>query len=67
MAKAKQIAGASGVKLGKLLYISEGVAYTPSVVRNVYMDAAKATPAETSISPGELEYQINIQMVYDID
>jgi hypothetical protein len=67
MAKAKQIAGASGVKLGKLLYISEGVAYTPSVVRNVYMDAAKATPAETSISPGELEYQINIQMGYDID
>ena len=67
IAKAKQIAGASGVRLGRLIYVSEGAVYIPSV-RNVYMDAAKsAAPAPTPISPGELEYQLNIQMVYGID
>lgn len=67
IAKAKQIAGASGVKLGKLLYVSEGTVYTSPVVRNVYMEAAKSAPAPTPISPGEMEFQLNVQMVYEID
>lgn len=67
IAKAKQMAGASGVMLGRLIYISENAVYIPSV-RNVYMDAAKAAaPTSTPISLGELEYQLNIQMVYEID
>ena len=67
MAKAKQIAGVSNTKLGRLLYISEG---TPSVppIRDYYMMKAEgAAPAPTPISPGELEFQVTVQMVYDID
>jgi uncharacterized protein YggE len=66
MAKAKQIAGAAGIRLGDLLYVSEGALYAP-VVRNVYTEAAKAAPAPTPISPGELEFQLTVQMVYKID
>lgn len=66
MAKAKQIAGAAGVRLGDLLYVSEGALYSP-VVRNVYTEAAKAAPAPTPISSGELEFQLTVQMVYKID
>ncbi len=66
MAKAKQIAGGAGVKLGDLIYISEGALYTPQVVRNVYMEAAKDV-APTPISAGELEFQLTVQMVYEID
>jgi hypothetical protein len=67
IAKAKQIAGTAGIKLGKPIYITENVDYTPSVVRN-YMKADAAVPAApTPISAGELEFQISVQMVYTID
>lgn len=68
IAKAKQIAGIAGIKLGKAIYITENVAYAPPVVRN-YMkaEAAGAPPAPTPISAGELEFQINVQMVYTIE
>lgn len=65
MAKAKQIVGATGIKLGKPIYITESMAYIPPV-RN-YMKAEAAAPATTFISPGELEFQITVQMVYTID
>jgi uncharacterized protein YggE len=66
-AKAKQMAQVAGVKLGKLLYISEGAAYVPQVVvRDFLSKAESAAPAPTSISPGELEVQVTVQMVYDI-
>lgn len=67
-AKAKQLADLAGVKLGKPLYITEGGGYVPPFVRqNVYarMEAAPA-PAPTPISPGELEFQLNVSIVYDI-
>jgi len=69
MDKAKQMAQASGVKLGKLLYISESTPYLPSTQIN-YMKATvpeAASTAPTSISPGELEFQANVQLVYEID
>ena len=67
MEKAKQMAQVAGVKLGKLLYISEGTSYMPPVVvRDYAMSAEGAAPAPTSISPGELEIQVTVQMVYDI-
>jgi uncharacterized protein YggE len=66
IAKAKQIAATAGIKLGKPIYITESVAYIPSPVRN-YMKAEAAAPAPTPISAGELEFQINVQMVYTID
>lgn len=65
IAKAKQIAGAAGIKLGKPIYITESVSYS-SPARN-FMKAEAAAPAPTPISPGELEFQINVQMVYTMD
>ena len=67
--KAKQIADASGVKLGRMLYIDESTGEVP-VVRNTYMlkqagnEAVAAAP--TSISGGELEFQATIQIVYEL-
>jgi uncharacterized protein YggE len=67
-AKAKQLADLAGVRLGKPLYISEGGGYVPPVVRkNAYaMMEVGAVPAPTPISPGELEFQLNVSIVYDI-
>ena len=65
MAKAEQIARASGIKLGNIIYVSEGASYSP--VRNVVLEAVKAPSASTPISAGELEFQLTIQMVYEID
>ena len=69
MEKAKQMAQLSGAKLGKLLYVNESTEYTPQV-RNNYMkfagEAAMA-PSPTPISAGELEFQVNVELVYAID
>lgn len=68
MAKAKQIAGAAGIKLGKPIYITENISYFSPVVRNTLkMEAAAPAPAPTPISSGELELQITVQMVYTIN
>ncbi|MFA5079937.1 MAG: SIMPL domain-containing protein [Dehalococcoidia bacterium] len=70
MDKARQIAQASGTRLGKVLYISEDTSYIPPMVGNYAMkyaglDAAAAAP--TPISAGELEFQVTITMVYEIN
>jgi uncharacterized protein YggE len=65
MAKAKQMAGAADVKLGRLIYMSESTPYVPNIaVKDYAMRAEAAGP--TPISPGELEIQVNVQMVYEI-
>ena len=67
-AKAKQLAEAAGVKLGKPTYISES-SYVPVVYRqDVMMESAVAgAPAvETPISPGEMEITLNVQVAYAI-
>ena len=67
-AKAKQIAAAAGVKLGKPNYINESVAYVPQpLVRNLMKADAAAPAAPTPISAGELEFRINVQIVYTIE
>lgn len=38
----------------------------PVIVRDYAMKAEGAAPAPTPISPGELEVQVTVQMVYDI-
>jgi uncharacterized protein YggE len=65
--KAEQLATAAGIKLGKLIYMSESTGYIP-VVRDTYMklEAAGIPPAETPVSPGELEYSVSVQMVYSM-
>jgi uncharacterized protein YggE len=68
IAKAKQIADASDIKLGKPIYISEGTPYVPPViVRDSMMKSGEMVPAPTPISPGELEIQVTVQMVYEIN
>jgi uncharacterized protein YggE len=66
--KAEQIADEAGIKLGKPIYITEGMVYTPSV-RDVLYKAEGAVPSEvtTPITAGELEYQVTVQIVYEID
>lgn len=68
MEKAKQMAQLSGVKLGKLLYITESNSYMPQVRDNyMKMESFAAAPAPTPISAGELEFQVNVELVYAID
>ncbi|MFC1874036.1 SIMPL domain-containing protein [Chloroflexota bacterium] len=66
-AKAQQLAKLAGVSLGKPTYVSESM-FTPSpIYRDMAVIKEASAPAvETSISPGETEITINIQMVYDI-
>ena len=64
-AKAKQLARLGGVTLGKPTYISEGA---PPIVypRAVYEVAPAQAPAETPISPGEIEISLTVQVAYAI-
>jgi len=64
IAKAKQMADLADIKLGKLLYISEGTS-SVSPMRDLLVKAG-AAPSPTSISAGELEIQVTVQMVYGI-
>jgi uncharacterized protein YggE len=66
MATAKQMASAAGVKLGKLIYMSENTPYVPTVAIGNFLTKAEAAAPTTPISPGELEIQVNVQMVYEI-
>jgi uncharacterized protein YggE len=65
--KAKQLADAAGVKLGKPIYITES-SYVPATV---YRDAALKSEATsggttTPVSAGELEVTANVQISYEI-
>jgi len=66
-AKAAQMAQTADFRLGKLLYISEGGGYVPPVIRSKNLEAAAQGAEPTPISPGELEFQLTVQMVYKID
>jgi uncharacterized protein YggE len=66
-AKAKQLADLGDIGLGKPLYISEGSISAP-IIREDYAKAesGSAPAPTTSISPGEIEIQLTIQVVYSI-
>jgi uncharacterized protein YggE len=66
-AKAEQLANLSGVKLGKPTYITEST-YIPSpIYRQDMIAKVEAAPAvETSISPGEMEITLDVQVAYAI-
>lgn len=65
--RAEQLAELAGVTLGKPTYISES-AYIPSPVyrQPFYEQAMGAAPPETSISPGEMEISLTVQLNYAI-
>ncbi len=65
--KAEQLANLGGVKLGKPTYINEYGGYIPPPI--IYRDivvAEDASVPETAISPGEMEIQLTVQVVYSI-
>lgn len=67
--KAEQLAKLAGVELGSPTYISEGGLYFP-VTRDLYWESgvvpAPAPAPTTSISPGENEIRLTVQVVYSI-
>ncbi|MCJ7515276.1 MAG: SIMPL domain-containing protein, partial [Dehalococcoidia bacterium] len=66
MNKAKQMANSADIKLGKLIYMSESTPYVPQVAIRDYAMKVEAASPTTPISPGELEIQVSVQMVYEI-
>lgn len=66
-AKAEQLADLAGVSLGQPTYISEGAQSPPPIYRGggMYYDEAMPVP-ETSISPGEMEVSLTVQVCYAI-
>lgn len=65
--KAEQLAHLGGVSLGKPIYINEYSSYTsPPIIYRDYEVAEGASVPETSISPGEMEIQLTVQVVYSI-
>jgi len=67
-AKAKQLADLGGVQLGKPFYISEGGGYTPTPIYKDYamMTFEGSSVSTTSISPGETEIILMVQMAFAI-
>jgi uncharacterized protein YggE len=65
--KAGQLADLAGVNLGKPTYISEGT-QTYATRNVVYYDIAvpAAEGASTSISPGEMELTVTVQLAYAV-
>lgn len=63
-AKAEQMASLAGIKLGKPIYISENSSYIPGPYPlRAYAEGASAS---TSISPGELDITLTVQVGYAI-
>ena len=64
-AKAEQLADLAGIELGQPTYISEGNIYPPVVYRDAGM--APEEGYTTSISPGEIELTLTVQVAYAIE
>lgn len=69
--KAKEMADAAGVKLGRVVTFSEGDNYYPPVYANYSMESAKmmdggGVPAP-SIEPGSKEVNLNVSVTYEIE
>ncbi len=63
--RAEMLAELSGVKLGRLVYITEGSAYVPPQPLYARAEAAFASAdSSTSISPGELDISATVQGVF---
>jgi uncharacterized protein YggE len=65
-AKAQQLANLAGVQLGAPFYISEGGGYTPIYRDYGFMAAEGDGVPTTSISPGETEVVLTVQMAFTI-
>lgn len=66
--RAESLAELSGVKLGRLVYITEGASYNPPQPLYGRAEMAFASAdTSTSISPGELDISATVQGVFLID
>jgi uncharacterized protein YggE len=65
--KAEQLADLAGIELGNPTYISEGTIYAPVIYRDAGMPMPVEESASTSISPGELEITLSVQVAYAIE
>ncbi|MFC1899121.1 SIMPL domain-containing protein [Chloroflexota bacterium] len=66
-AKAEQLAELAGARLDKVTYISESSQSIPIYRQDVSYEFEEALPAaSTSISPGEMEINLNIQVGYSL-
>lgn len=65
--KAEQLANLGGVELGSPTYINEYSGYVspPIIYRDIAVTEGTSVP-ETIISPGEMEIQLTVQVVYNI-
>lgn len=63
--KARQMAAAAGITLGRLVYLTESGAAVP-IQEEVLRAGAPALPAPTPISPGELTVTVTVQAVFAI-
>ena len=64
-AKAEQLAELAGVTLGEPTYLSEGISY-PIYPRDYTYELVAGAAPKTSISPGEVEISLTIQVAYAI-
>ncbi len=65
-ARAEQLAALAGVTLGQPTYISEGGGYIPPIVMGDFGVMEGTSFPTTSISPGEMEISLTVQVVYSI-
>lgn len=65
-AKAREIAQALGIELGKPIYITESSRPPIRMKADVFEAAPPAPLPPTPISPGELEVRVIVQVVYEI-
>jgi uncharacterized protein YggE len=67
-AKAKTLASAAGVKLGKTVYINESSSGSIQIYRDVAVSKAPSAQGTTTpISAGTLDVTIDVQIAYSID
>jgi uncharacterized protein YggE len=65
-AKAELYAKALGRPVTRLVNLSEGVSFSPSVPYELAMTAAKRLAAPTPVSPGEMQVRIEVSGVYEL-
>lgn len=63
-ARAQALAARAGVQLGEMLSISENISSPPPIIMG--RDAAMAAPVAAPVQPGELEFNVQVQVVYAI-
>lgn len=65
-ARADLYARSLGMRVARIVAISESGGYSPPPPMPMMMEARMAAPAQTKIEPGEQKLQINVQMTFEL-